>query len=568
MEAEKLRDICIKSCQAYYDYVKESGKGRDEVKATYKYPKDGVLSLHLKGKLWNIDGLMLCIDGRDYRAPDVKIQSYNEISNQLVVNISYKVINILSDTIKHEIKVVTDLNWLILNAKKYYESYGDRIRYPKDTPCFHKWDCVFSEGYKLLPDQEQAVRTALNNKLSYIWGAPGTGKTQCVLTTCVMSYVAKDKRVAIIAPTNNALDHVLKGVLREIEGNYSSIQVNIGRDVARLGTATSEFFKEYPMVCTSNTVSKELSFKKYTLDDLCNARDRKTAEGVKPAFIALTKLIKECENAPDDQKTILRENILTSFNSIRKNVDKIYDFEYLLNDLDEFNVSDRIGQIIQVLYGKQGYSVQGEFFSDTNKTIDAWIRDYKNQIAEIESAKLSNNVNKAKIIAMTPQTLMLHFKPDELKVDHIFVDEANYSSVINVLPLFMAGVPITMCGDHMQLPPVCMINRKEIVKAIEDKKDEKYCIMWSMNALFAESFLFRNLGGIVQGYIDNIPFPFEITAQSNLTTSYRFGNNLAMVLDRHVYHNGIVGAASNPIKVVVVDAKCSNRGRNENEAEA
>ena len=568
MDSEKLRDISIKSCKAYYRYVKDSGMGRDEIKTTYKYPKDGILSLKLSGKLYNIDGLMLCIDGKDYRDPDVKIQSYNEISNQLVVSISYKVLNILSDMFKHDIKVVTDLSWLILSAKNYYESYGDRIRYPERTPCFHKRDCTFSDGYRLLPDQENAIRIALNSKLSYVWGAPGTGKTQCVLTTCVMSYIMKGKRVAIIAPTNNALDHVLKGVLREIGDNYRSTAIKPENDVIRLGTATSEFFKEYPQVCTSNTVSKELSFKKYTLEDLCNTRNSKTAESMKPAFMALKELIKDCERAPEEERTLLRQNILTSFNSIRKRVDKIHDFEYLLKDLDEFNVCERIKQVIRILYNNKDFSENEKNYAETNKTVDVWIREYKNQIAELETSKITNSINKAKIIAMTPQTMMLHFGPDDLKVDHIFIDEANYSSVINILPFFTFGVPITMCGDHMQLPPVCVIDRKEIVRSIESKKDEKYCIMWSMNALYAESFLFRNLGGIVQDYIDNRPFVFDITEQANLTTSYRFGNNLAMILDKHVYHNGVIGVGKNPVKVVVVNAVCIDRGKNENEAEA
>lgn len=61
----------------------------------------------------------------------------------------------------------------------------------------------------LLPLQADAVRSAAGNEVAYLWGPPGTGKTQ-TLSALVRHLFADGKRILIASNTNQAVDQVLR----------------------------------------------------------------------------------------------------------------------------------------------------------------------------------------------------------------------------------------------------------------------------------------------------------------------------------------------------------------------
>jgi len=61
---------------------------------------------------------------------------------------------------------------------------------------------------KLTYGQDQALKMAISQPITFIWGPPGTGKTQ-VLANIALSLIAEDKRVLMLSHSNVAVDGAL-----------------------------------------------------------------------------------------------------------------------------------------------------------------------------------------------------------------------------------------------------------------------------------------------------------------------------------------------------------------------
>ncbi len=159
-------------------------------------------------------------------------------------------------------------------------------------------------------------------------------------------------------------------------------------------------------------------------------------------------------------------------------------------------------------------------------------------------------------MAMTPYILMgrpgLFDEDGIVDVDHIFIDEASYANLIQTMPVFMCGPPVTMLGDHMQLPPVCEIDRDKIVTWATGDFDGymKNAFMWDQSARFIESFLFKDIEEIRGLYLEEDDPPEGKTMLANLTKSHRFADSMAKVLDKAVYNNGIRGLEDANLEVI------------------
>ena len=107
----------------------------------------------------------------------------------------------------------------------------------------------------LFPSENQidSIKNIFSNPFTYAWGAPGTGKTQFVLAYAVLHYMTNNKRIAILAPTNNSLEQMLRGVLKMID--IAGID---RKQILRLGTPSRAFAEDYPEVCEEKGVQKKL----------------------------------------------------------------------------------------------------------------------------------------------------------------------------------------------------------------------------------------------------------------------------------------------------------------------
>ena len=117
-------------------------------------------------------------------------------------------------------------------------------------------------------EQQRAIDGIFSAPLSYVWGPPGTGKTRIVLAECLLRYLQAGKCVFLLAPTNNSVEQMLRGILPVLRD--AGIDLHC---VYRLGTATAEFSREYPEVIGSSADESLLSDRKSRRDLLLQQRD-------------------------------------------------------------------------------------------------------------------------------------------------------------------------------------------------------------------------------------------------------------------------------------------------------
>ena len=133
---------------------------------------------------------------------------------------------------------------------------------------------------------------------------------------------------------------------------------------------------------------------------------------------------------------------------------------------------------------------------------------------------------------MTLDTFLHRSDLQALDFKHFFVDEAAFTPLIKILPLCAFNKPITLLGDHKQLQPINALSSK-------DSKEQQWNLskFWSFSALFLESF-FKTQEAFNTKDPKQIP---QITHFFTLSQTYRYGDNLAKLLDSYIYQNNLQG---------------------------
>ena len=574
MDGMELRDICIKSCQDMYeqmDVMQESAESsRNNISMVINdlremIPREDYWELELTKKIQDIDRIGLCITDEngtiveDFGPDDVRFDEYNEGAKTIRAFVSDELNKKLVQYDKERVKIKSDMKWLIQLTEDMYEEYGDRLDYPRECPHFPDGDYDFPhyEGNKK-PSQQQrdAVHAILNSDMSYVWGAPGTGKTQMVLSTAIIAHIKKGHRVAIIAPTNNSLEQVLKGVLEVIstdDPNNEYILPN--RDIIRLGVPTHEFVEEWGEICEDKAISKEIE----KLRDEIKRLDQRLLAS---AAVSVLKILESIREDITDRRELdgtalagyKDEDIDASIDAITGILADHETFSHITEGVDHTNIAQRI-DIIEALMNNVDKSKLYEK-KYANMDVDAIEQERTRLLKEInEKEKLETNhrIKTVKIMAMTPYVLMSRrkalFEEDGIvDVDQIFIDEVGYCNLIQTLPVFMCGPPVAMLGDHMQLPPVCELGRDVIESFYTEPNPDGYMMngfMWDQSALFIENYLSGTIEECASAYLNDDDPTFIRTVKCDLTYSRRFSDNLAKILDECVYKNGIKGTEGN-----------------------
>jgi hypothetical protein len=221
------------------------GFGIEEVRVRSIHQKDGIFKLVLDKKLHNVEAIVFVVIGQQYDTTKVRIIEYDNETNTLIIKPQEDLQERFAKIFADEIKIISDLKFLVERTRVWYQHNGDKIRLPtsKSSLTFPNGDNFFV-GTKPSPDQAEAIKTIFNKPLSYIWGAPGTGKTQLVLAYSLIHYIQSGKKVAIFAATNNALEQILYGVLSITK--KAGIQDSM---ILRLGTPSSKFAQTHPDSC-------------------------------------------------------------------------------------------------------------------------------------------------------------------------------------------------------------------------------------------------------------------------------------------------------------------------------
>lgn len=502
-----LQDDAVRSAGIYLDYLlthREEGAGivRARVRSVQGSLLDGELVLACDRELRMVDDVALRVGGKLYE------NSNDEIVFRVLSHEKKKVTVFPCDELREHMDqalaeklpvfLESDLTFLVQRIKKWYEQYGDLVALPRSLG-FGNVGLALDNPIELSDNQYEAASLAMSSSLSYIWGAPGTGKTKHVLASCVWSLIRAGKKVILCAPTNNALEQSLSGLLSALvsDGKYSP-----GGHVLRMGVPGDGFRMTWGEVCE--------------------------------------------EGAVDWWKREMGERIAW--------------LEYQ-NHLADQSVMIRAGE------GEDG--AEDPFAWKSNAELAAMKKENKAEINRLmnKSKQLADMRNimpvigEFDLVAATVDTCLHRLLPDgDFRASHVFLDEAGYCSVIKAMALTGYGLPLTMLGDHMQLPPV-FENEEEVVRL----PDAGVTRLWKISGLYLEDVVSCD---DTEEFCRAVPLRprLEETAVAALTETFRFGPALAGVLARRVYGERFHSGSMNETRILYLDAPKAEADRMRNEA--
>ena len=666
-------DAAIESAQLYYDYLEKKDKGIVPYTVKSITPDQNSFRhneywLELSKPPKNIEGLKIRIDGTEFSNEEINPVIYDSHENKLKVRLSNNMEGVFERHRPRDVKVVSDLKFLVQRVKTWYQRSGRCIALPIGKQTVQLADC-YALSKEPSEEQTNAVLGSLAEPFTYVWGAPGTGKTQVVLARSVLAYIHAGKKILVAAPTNNAVEQTLYGilpVLKEAGLDYNNL-------VIRLGTASVDFHSKYPGVCEDSGYSKAISevldsitklllakeeiskqeqlyfecqafqqrlstftdavgFLKKQISRIFDADRRVTnaQTSVDEIFPNITqKKVEQEENnnsmafykwQAQDLLQKFHNPVHTVFSWLngKNEKDKIdaalksaryYEekLDRINSELDVLNAEERLRQdilskeqaaleklILDAVQQARPYAEiyaaakrirtdniavslhelndacdrtkkyfesermkyenvsnrERSFFEKEKQKIDNKIQLCEQHRTELEHADPNKRIEKCQIIACTIDLCLSRFPVSkENYFDHVFLDEASYSSLIKAVTLTAYSDKITFLGDHMQLPPVCEAD-DDIIR--RDNCD--LIALWAQSALFTETVFYEQPGKVCSDYLDRTPIPLNVMRKYSLVNSYRFGVALARVLADDVYDSTIRGHDGQDTRIYYIDA--------------
>jgi hypothetical protein len=662
---EEIREIAIDSSIAHYNYLEQNDKGVQEVdvfELEYFQGRDTLIKLRLSAKLFDTEAIFFknLRNNQKYDTTSIKIIEYDNDKNILFIKPTQDLVSDFTDLRRADLKVISDLKFLVERVKAWYELNGSKVSLPtqvsKHSKDFKNIAFFKEKDFQPSENQKESLENIFTNPFSYVWGAPGTGKTQFVLSYAVLHYITKGDKVAILAPTNNAIEQVLKGVIKMTD------KAGIDRkQIIRLGTPSKKFAEEFPEVCEEKGVQKKLA----EIDKQIGILERLLIfQGQKQAILNFNKLLPEFDHLSELSRRIkaeqsliseinrqfkkkeievalLNENLLKQTQQLDKSIAKTNSFyhkfikafiskptnaevaiteieskilntkkdlEYCKYELSEINgekhtqesrlrksqeiALEKIENMVNQTNGfpdinvilatltidnistvkpkvisiieqkKETLEVDQHLFNEyqlnTLVDIKSELDNYLSLRKKLAASSTEERLKSVNVVACTLDGYIGRYKDEKLNVDHIFLDEAGYASIIKALTLFNHTIPISFLGDHKQLPPVCE------VKDVDIERDDRFhnMFLWAQSAIFLDTLFLQSRDVCRNQYLRNSDFNPTNISKTSLNSTYRFGNNLAQILSRYVYANNF--NSNNPngeTQILFVDAK-KNEGLN------
>ncbi|WP_297812957.1 AAA domain-containing protein [uncultured Helicobacter sp.] len=255
----------IQVAENYLEYMQTYDKGFEIIKIQNVSKDIFGMRLQLEYKLKSTENLILCTRLGEFvleKESEISILSYDEKSKALSLTMSENLCNMLLKQ-KESLQLISDLKFLIQNVIHFY-SQKHSLQLPTIPPPL-KPDIDALKTLQTPPHLEQlnALKGIFEYPFCYIWGAAGSGKTKVVLLHALAFYLKANIKVAILAPTNNALEQCLITLLI----NLDEIGIETSK-ILRLGTPSQSFAENFPKNCDLLLESKNIDYKKSLQDAL------------------------------------------------------------------------------------------------------------------------------------------------------------------------------------------------------------------------------------------------------------------------------------------------------------
>jgi ssDNA-binding Zn-finger/Zn-ribbon topoisomerase 1 len=361
--------------------------------------------------------------------------------------------------------------------------------------------------------QERAAHVALENRISYIWGPPGTGKTRALSAIC-KSLFDGQKRVLICSNTNQAVDQVLYKLCSLLSVSHEAVQE--GR-ILRIGRiALEELRSEWSDYVTIDGVvdrlSLELRQRRAELEEnvervrrICEgaarivagfeqlergearlasleAADAASRRDSAKLTIVANKLAAQVAELTKESESIATASALARFfkrsqAAVQAGLQKAH---HALND-----VKTKLNELAAVQQGATSEIVaarnsvaswRASLRSHDRRKLEKEIAEADTKVAPLaaELAQLAKQlddiaktvVEKAMIIGATATKLFL--SPQTFAgFDAVVIDEA---SMLMLPALFhaagLAKERVVISGDFRQLPPIVTTDQKAVLETV------------------------------------------------------------------------------------------------------
>lgn len=652
MDIAEFRLLAMNSAELYYQYLEKNGRGRVITRLHKIEPKSSGIVLNLASRFSagnSLDSLIFELRGTPYTPHQINPVSYDAQAATLFIQPHDRhLFDLIASANPAELSIYSDLKFLVRRVYDWYKHFGVDIHLPSAVPSSPLPSEFF--GDPPTPEQRTAIKGALSAPLSYIWGAPGTGKTHCVLSNCVIAYLLAKKKVTLVAPTNNAVEQMLFGLMPVLE------KAGFPADcVLRLGVPSAKFAARYPAACESTGLGSRISAidRQVKIYQNCLAlrEEARKLALVKSHFPVVAdcavqlqhKYAETCIQLQEHQQNLISlrtqkalavkamEHLLQeisemeqkmrglrfsigrffSLPSCKEQERKLEDLYRSLTEKKELSrtasdkmveMKDRIRQLnnsyqsctseaqslregmcamvsfdrpllkavssIDILSASSDFSgffsaldesillnqqqEQYEAYSavdddELSARVDALMRERE----MLENADQNKYEGKS-VVAATIDRYISAFPPDadySYSPDHIFMDEAGYCCLIKSAVLLAANVPITLLGDHMQLPPVCEMNDDAF-----RNPSMSPVLLWSQSSIYLEDVFAKSFDRMLSDYLNGVEPSFGDMPKYDLTLTHRFGSAIASVLASNVYSPDFCSANPDGTSILVLDA--------------
>lgn len=643
-----LQDLCIRSATRYLQFLEANKLGLVEISVTEKRPLEGELwHLVLGRRLFDEDAVQLWVRGQTYETQEdghFTVESYDDEARVLVIKLRRTIPGFM-EADNDQVRIISNLRFLVERVRQWFIANGHECKFPERNEAG-----VVPPMLDLgKPDQLAAYEAALTLPCCYIWGPPGTGKTRYVLTSAAIARVLQGRRVAIIAPTNLAVDLAMTSILEACdrlrdEGRLTSTQSTVlaRANFLRLGTPSAEFAGRFPEVCEDHALNRRIVRLQARVDRLSKLIRYKRNRSCLPVIEQALDRLNEAESsllqlnsaaeplaAAEARKKSIEDdldshwarltgwlsgnaerkakelaecgrkiselgqqvfNAESAFSNALKPVGSLVVGSQLLDDIFEkvskirAPVRDKDARLetayLLIVYSRRLSEIHANISNlvledeavaplDENRSLPELEQELASVQAEMESLRRPDTKTRllnVRVIGCTLDRFISEFRDEAVPADHIFLDEASYTPVIKALTLFRRNIPVTLLGDHKQLPPICEMKDKWM------QQEDWPCVLWARSALFAKHLLGDPLPPI-RSLFDNLeePPPSGQLPRSVLTCTYRFGQNLASLLDELFYGIGFTSVVGSNAAVVIKVVSARRMGSdwvNENECAA
>ena len=194
MDNREIRNALVSGCRKYYRFLEEMQKSfptkygaiANAVLSISSGNFPNVFELTVAQRVVNPDMSEVFLDHQHCEHISIKQRGFRSGRNFVLIEVKDIFLEEFVSISPNRLEIVSDMKFLIEALGKFY-SYNEFNFLPRSPRKLPELPKDLTEP--MSEEQREAYHGVFVNPVSYVWGAPGTGKTNMVLSRCILRYV-------------------------------------------------------------------------------------------------------------------------------------------------------------------------------------------------------------------------------------------------------------------------------------------------------------------------------------------------------------------------------------------